>query len=857
MLANHLASNRIAASETKNLQLHCPPCYGFRLKLCSGQLVTLLSFITRKGKICREHSSYHLLFSLAGLLTFAFGAFAQSTAHPLKANEPPIDEIWYHAVHQESNGSMRFLRGAAKIELSDVSISADDIQFDSDTNWVIAKGHVLLDHFLTGDKMEADHGEYNLKTQEGKFYAVEGTSPAKIVTSPGVLTTTNPFYFQAKWAERIKDRYVLHSGYLTDCKIPKPWWIFEAPVFDVIPGDRAIARHAIFRLKKVPIFYLPLFYRPLGKNPRQSGFLTPNAGHSTLYGYIAGAGYYWAINRSYDMTGIAEYFTNRGPAFHYDFRGKPNAATDFNFNLYSVDDIYGGAGKIKEGGTEFELTARTSILGFTGRLDYNYLSSFLFRQAFSYSFVSTLSSEVDSIGFLQRHFKDDVYTMNIVGQRTQLFETITYPSLNQAPNQVIIQKLPSFEFSGRDQKLLGGPVPVWWSLNSSATLFTKEEPTGIEQQSGPPQYVLKTGELGRFDAAPRVMTEFNFKGFSLNPSFTFGATDYTNSYATNSTTYSPASNCGGYPSCPPISTNVVTLANRNLFRKDANFTLEFRLPTLEKIYTPPDWMHLGPNLKHVIEANATYEYVTGIDQFQRIIHFDATDIISNTNQLRISLVNRLYRKDKKGNVSEIFTWKLDQDRYFDPTFGGAVIAGQRNIVLSEIELTSVAFLDGPRAYSPVVSSMTVNPYPFLSFEWRADYDPLRSKFVEHTVNSTVRYKSYFASVGDTAITVQNPVLVPQANQISFGGGYGSANRRGWNVRGSINYDLLLQQRLYDFLQASYNTDCCGFSVQLKQFNIGGLNNQNLFSRNENQYVFSFSVANIGTFGSLQKQDRNF
>ena len=344
------------------------------------------------------------------------------------------------------------------------------------------------------------------------------------------------------------------------------------------------------------------------------------------------------------------------------------------------------------------------------------------------------------------------------------------------------------------------------------------------------------------------MTEFNFKGFSLNPSFAFEATDYTDSYATNTTTYSPA-NCGSYATCPPISTNVVTLANRNLFRKDADFALEFRLPTLEKIYTPPKWMHLGPKVKHVIETSASYQYVTGINQFQRIIHFDSTDIISNTNQLRISLVNRLYRKDKKGNVSEIFTWKLDQDRYFDPTFGGAVIAGQRNIILSEIELTSVAFLDGPRSYSPVVSSMTVNPYPFLSFEWRADYDPLRSKFVEHTINASARYKNYFASVGDTAITVQNPLLVPQANQISFGGGYGNANRRGWNVRGTVNYDLLLGQRLYDFVQASYNTDCCGFSVQLKQFHLG--------IRNENQYLFSFSIANIGTFGSLQKQDRNF
>ncbi len=71
----------------------------------------------------------------------------------------------------------------------------------------------------------------------------------------------------------MKDRYILHHGYVTDCKIPKPWWTFEAPVFDIIPGDRAIARHTVFRLKHVPVFYLPYFYRPLGRNPRAKRIL--------------------------------------------------------------------------------------------------------------------------------------------------------------------------------------------------------------------------------------------------------------------------------------------------------------------------------------------------------------------------------------------------------------------------------------------------------------------------------------------------------------------------------------------------------------------------------------------------------
>ncbi|MBV9406880.1 MAG: LPS-assembly protein LptD, partial [Acidobacteriaceae bacterium] len=757
------------------------------------------------------------------------------------------------------------------VETSDFDLSADQIDYNSDTHWAYARGHVHLEHFVTGDKLDADHAEYNLKTEDGKFYAVDGTSPAKILTSPGILTTTSPFYFQAQWAERIKDRYILHQGFVTDCKLPKPWWTFEAPVFDIIPGDRAISRHTIFRLRHIPIFYLPIFYRPLGKNPRQSGFLTPNIGHSSLYGFIAGAGYYWAINRSYDTTAIGQYYSDRGPALRYNLRGKPNDVTDFNFNLYGVHDsgITLGNTLYKEGGTEFELTAKTEIWGFRGMLDYNYLTSYVYREAFSYAFTSPIWSQNNSLGFLQRHFKDDVYTFNVAMDRQQNFEAITYPYqknlttgaiTTQQANEVIIQRLPSLEFSGRDQQITDGSLPIWFSFGSSASLLNRSEPTA--ETSGSPGQIFQTGNTARIDIAPHVMTEFNFKGFSLIPAITLGATDYSSSYSTNNTVFAAGGSCGD-PTCP-VTTEA--LGRGNVFRRDADFTLDLRLPALERVYNPPKWLHLGGKIKHVIEAEATYEFLTGINNFQRIIHFDATDILSNTNQITYSIVNRLYKKDKNGNVSEVVSWRLAQARYFDPTFGGAVTPNQgscaynsagialvnptcqRVVVLATEELTPYTFLDGPRSISPIVSSLVVNPYPFFGFEYRADYDPLRHKIIDHVFSGTARHGKYAGSVSETAVTT-NPILIPQQNQISFSGAYGSSNRRGWNVAGGMFFDALAGKRLFDYAQMSYNTDCCGFSFELRNFNLG--------IRQDNQYLFSFSVANIGTFGSLQKQARIF
>src|SRR6185437_7486600 len=170
------------------------------------------------------------------------------------------------------------------------------------------------------------------------------------------------------------------------------------------------------------------------------------------------------------------------------------------------------------------------------------------------------------------------------------------------------------------------------------------------------QFVQTGLAVPRVNIAPRVMTAFDFKGFSLVPSMTFGATGYANSYSSNSISYTPG--------CFPASTSngncnaalTVALAHSALFRQDEDFNLELVLPTIEKIYTPPKWLHLGKKVKHTVEGRADYRYVTGIDNFQNTIKFDGLDFLSDTNQLTFSLTNRLYKKDEKGRVSEFLTW---------------------------------------------------------------------------------------------------------------------------------------------------------------------------------------------------------
>ncbi len=727
-----------------------------------------------------------------------------------RTNAPGPSDLFIDAGTQVTEGDMRHMRGHVRLETVDMLLIADEVDYDQSTGNAIARGNVKFQHFYNGDRIECDHAEYNLDDETGKFYDVRGTSPAKVVSRPGLLTTNNPFYFEGAWAERIHEKYILHSGFITDCKVPRPWWRLTAPTFDVIPGERAIGYHAWFRVRNVPIFYAPVFYKALARQPRKSGFLTPNIGHSTLLGYMVGAGYYWAINRSYDAMYRVQYFTQRGPAQTMDFRGKVTPGTDFNVSLYVVNDrgiqigTANGQPVIqKQGGELATFGGKTDLGGgWTGKLDYTYLSSFLFRQSFSENFNAAIFSEVYSVGFLTKHWSD--YAVNIIAEDDEQFQSTT-------PNdKVSIRKLPEVEFLSREHRISNQLFPVWFSLESSAGLMHRAEP---DYQT--------SNFVDRVDLNPRLTSAFSWKGFSLIPSISVRETQYSESFENGQ------------------------VAGGDFLRSSREADVELILPSLARIYKAPKWMG-GGKLKHVIEARADYKYVGGVTNFNDIIRFDETDIISDTNEVKFSLANRFFVKGSDGNVTQVLSWEISQALYFDPTFGGAVVPGRRNIVASEEDLTGYAFLNGPRHYSPIVSVLRYQHK--LGFEWRADYDPLLGGITNSGATVDARWSNYFVSVGDFQVRT-DPVLAPNSNQLRGEIGIGNQNRKGWNGAFSSYYDVKRGVVDYSTLEVTYNTDCCGISVEYRRFNIG--------TRDETQYLVAFAVSNIGTFGTLRKQERIF
>jgi len=720
---------------------------------------------------------------------------------------PPLgpDEVEIEAVQQIKQGSWYRLRGRARLETAELVLRADELDYNEETGYAEARGNVHLLRYATGEELWAERAEYELREESGRFFGVRGTAPAPQVIRPGVLPTTNPYYFEGRWAERFRGRYLLYDGFLTNCRLPKPWWVLRSPRFEIRPGKSAMAWRSTFRLRGIPLLYAPFFYKSLERLPRRSGLLTPNVGNSSRRGKMLGAGYYQTLGRSYDAMYRMLYFTQRGVAHHVEVRGKPRGGTEFNAILYGVNDrglkLPGGERR-KEGGLTFSLEGQTRIGSFEGRGEANYLSSLVFRQAFTESFNEAIFSEVHSIGFLGKHWSS--FGLNFVFQRLENFQS------TQPDDTIVIRKAPQVEFSSRPRQAWSRGLPVWISLESSVGLVRRKQPLFQTRQF-----------LERADVEPRLMTALRWKDFHLIPSFSLRGTHWGESWQANRVT------------------------GVNIRRQAREFALAVEAPSLARIFRAPRW--LGDQLKHVIEPRASFRWVGGVKNFDRLLRFDDIELLANTRQAEISLTHRFYVK-RRGEVSELASWELVQQRYFDPAFGGAVQPGRRNLVMSSAELTGYAFLDGPRGYSPVISALRLNPRPGFGMEWRADYDPLRGKLVNNGLTADARWSKYVVSLGHNSVR-NHPILTPGANQLRGLVGYGNPDARGFSAAFSAIYDFRFGLMQFATTQITYNTDCCGWSIQYRRFGFG--------TRNENQFRLSFAVANIGSFGTLKKQERLF
>jgi LPS-assembly protein len=741
---------------------------------------------------------------------------------------------------QSRKGDVTTADGDVDIHYADTRLRADHVEYNSKTYEAIATGHVLLDY--GNEHVQADTAHYNVSTGHGLFHNVRGTVKIERQPNPALLISDSPLYFEARDVERFPgDVYLVHRAWITICDPEHPKWQFYAANARIRLNKTVALVNANFRLFRVPLIWLPYVTTPAGEKVRQSGFLIPDIGQSSLKGFILGDAFYLAPTPWLDATLGVQYMSRRGVMERGSVRAKPFENTSILYTYFGVDDrgLLADGIRNPQGGEQQRLEIQSLLPdGWRFVTDFNHLSSLTFRLAFSDTFGDAVNSEVRSATFLTKNYGG--FSVNFAGLDDKSF--LTLPTTTTSTTGVVttvpatsvtLRNLPEARV-GSVEQAPWEKLPVYFSFDAFAGVVYRSD-----------QYIQTSNFVDRYEFAPRVTIPLHL-GYWLG---------VTTSAAFRTTSYGESLDPAG------------NISVASIIRNTGEFSVELRPPTLERFF---DRNSLNKNktrrrYKHTIEPTLTYRYVTGVNHFADFVQFDSDTTLTNTSEVEYGLTQRLFRKDGDDQPQELISWRLVQKHYFDPTFGGAISDGQRNVFQALDSITPFAFAFGPRNWSPIVSDLKITPGGPYDLEQILQYDTQIQRLV--TIGTLLKikpYQEFFATVAYFRLN-DNPVFSdlplqpppvlpifqqPLSSQIRALVGYGSETRRGFNLITGVGYDFENKTLQNQIVQLSYNSDCCGLAVEYRRINLGQV-------RAENQFRIAFIIANLGNFGNLRHQEKIF
>jgi len=709
------------------------------------------------------------------------------------------------AQQQRKEGNVFVAEGNVDIRYQALRLRADYAEYNSQTFTATVRGHVRFE--TDSQAFEGSDGQYNLRTGHGVFHGVRGSIRAVRLPNQSVLVSQNPFLFEAREIERVDERtYKIRGAWVTVCEPKRPLWKFQVSHATLKIEGTARLHGATFRLLGVPVLYLPYASAPLGRRLRQSGFLVPIIGQSTRKGFVVGDSFYWAPVTWADATVGLQFLSRRGWSQNVAIRLHPYDDVRADYFFYGVNDrgLPGAGGvRVPQGGHESHLGLDALLPhGWRAVTDINTLTSLNFRLAFAETFAEAVNSEVRSTAFLTNNFRG--FSLNFAASSYKNF-------LNAQPEtSVELRSAPEVYFSSVDLAPWRN-LPLYLGVAAYADGVHRQDPL-----------IQSPGLVQRYEISPRVSIPLHWGPWiGLTPTFQVRATRYGSSLLAG------------------------TVVGDSVRRTTAELTVDLRPPSLAR-----EWQGQETKWKHVIEPRVVYRYVTGVNDFGRILRVDENDTLTDTSELEYSVTQRLFRRASADSASEVLSWRVAEKYYFDPGFGGALVPGQRNVFQALDSVTPFAFADGQRRFSPIVSDLRLTPGKRYDAQFRVDYDPVRSKLtVIGTLLKLKPYKESFLTLAHFS-TRANNILQPLSNQVRFQAGYGELNRPGINGILGFSYDIRNNFLQNQTAVVSLNGSCCGLAFEFRRLALGPV-------RRENQFRVALLIANIGTFGNLRRQEKIF
>jgi LPS-assembly protein len=751
------------------------------------------------------------------LVAFALAASTLLTAGPAEAQQVALAGCKQSGARGglvwERFGTRHVLTGTPEatwqIDCDDMQFFADFLEILESESLIKAEGHVLF--VSGGNRISAERMEFNTADRTGTFYQASGTLSLGEQEDRSLFGTQEPeAMFYGDEVHKIgPQKYRLVRGGFSTCVQPTPRWELVTGSATISIDNYALLRNTVFRVKGVPLMYLPVFYYPLQEDDRATGFLIPVYGNSDIRGHSVMNAFFWAISRSQDATIYHDWYSRTGQGLGGEYRYVLAPGSQGNATLHVLNERE--TTTVQPGGGVSTTPARRSHsvrgdmaqrlpAGLYARASTNYFSSITTEQRYQQDIYRATDRRRSFGGNLTGNW--GAYSLSATADRHDTFygdDTF-----------VTSGSMPRVNLSRGERPIPG--LPAYFGVTS--------ELVSIQRRTTRDGEVRDDEDLGltRMDVTPSVRVPFNRWSFlTFNTAVAWRGTWWTESLDED-----------GQRVDEPIG------------RRYLDFQARITGPVFHRIFDTPKRAY-AQRFKHVIEPSLTVRRVTDIENRDRIVQLDGADyVLGNVTSFQYSLANRLYAR--RDVAREILTATVSQTYYTD----------QNAVNVDPDYQSSFNMGPAPTNFSAVAFNVRAQPTDRFYADFRADWDhqfkAIRTMTASGTVHAGGRVfataswsqRRHIPDHPDFGEARSNHHLITTTTLRSpmnrFGGTYG------------FDVDLKESTFLNQRLVAYYNAQCCGVAAEYQVRNFQGIPGIGL--PQDKRFNISFSLAGIGTFSNL-------
>ena len=720
------------------------------------------------------------------------------------------------AARQERIGLDHFrYSGAVELELvsQGVRLSADVVDYVVGRHHLTATGNVV---FVTpSSRIASDRAELDTESRTGAFFNAFGSASVSDKVDRSFFGGQEPdAFFYGETIEKLgPDRYRVRKGGFTTCVQPTPRWEMTAGSVTLTLDKRAVLTSAVLKVKDVPLFYVPALYYPINKEDRSTGFLLPVYGTSLVRGHSVSNAFFWAIDRSQDLTVLHDWFSKTGQGYGAEYRYVASSTSSGQLRVYRLAER---ATTYQVNGVDVPQAAANSLdlrgtvvqalpAGFRARGSVDFTTDLAARQRYQQDLYSATSP----IRSYQGNVSGALGRGNAIGASYAVSEVFY-----GGDDSHTVGSRPRVQFTRALTRL--GRLPVYVAATSEyAGLVRFDTVDGARANDQ---------NLTRLDATPSIQVPFSKWPFlSVRSSIAWHHTWWSESKVDGVQTTEP------------------------LYRQYADMRTTITGPTLVRVWDTPG-LGFADRLKHVVEPEVTVQRTTDFAERDRIVLIETGDYVyGGTTTVTYGLTNRIFARRrgaagaKAAGTRELLSVQLQQSRYSDP----------RASTVDPRYCGGFTTADGVRV-SPIALAVRANPNDATGITLRAEYDAKKGSLDTLQLQGSTSAGAWLTtssgwSRSRCTVTANDPTVRTSTNYVSsrtslnFGRSHmGGAYQFDWNVTDRT----LVQQRAGLF----YNAQCCGVAFEYQTFNYGA--SALVAVKQDRRFNISFTLAGLGSFSNV-------